>query len=260
MQKLLAVSLLGLLAAAAPCFSATAPVKLRIMGGRPVVENVFLNGHGPYRFLIDTGAQTNQVEAGLAKELGLRPSFQVELDTSAGATNVPGGSIENVTLGTAEAAHQEFLFSNLDGVHALSPEIRGILGQQFLTHFDYLLDLRRHELTFGVTSGGLRTSFHLIEGRMAIATNHGNLVLDSGTDTMLLFHEAASPSKSIRASAGLIASVSETRTVELKVGEKIYRPSVVSAQGNAMPEDGLMPASLFHAVYVSNSEGYVILQ
>jgi hypothetical protein len=56
-------------------------VKLEILGGRPVVSRVFLNGQGPFRFLLDTGAQSNQVETSLARKLGLTASFQVALDT-----------------------------------------------------------------------------------------------------------------------------------------------------------------------------------
>src|SRR5689334_5038561 len=39
-------------------------------GGRPVVD-VRINGRGPYRFILDTGASTTVIDAGLNRELAL---------------------------------------------------------------------------------------------------------------------------------------------------------------------------------------------
>ena len=66
-------------------------VKLHMLMGRPVVDGVFLNGQGPFRFLFDTGAQSNQVQASIARKLGLTPIFQTKMDTVSGAIYVAGG-------------------------------------------------------------------------------------------------------------------------------------------------------------------------
>jgi len=236
-------------------------VKLEILGGRPVASRVFLNGQGPFRFLLDTGAQTNQVEAALARRLGLVPSYQVVLATASGTTRVPGGRVAEVTLGEATAADQELLFTSLDGVHALAPDIQGVLGQEFLSRFDYLLDFRGRRLVFSAAApDGTRIPARVIDGRMAIETSYGDLVLDSGTQALVLFHTPVSsaPGETIRTASGA-GKVSMVQAVRVRIGARSYRPAMAAVATNpAAPEDGLLPASLFGSIFVSNSAHYVI--
>src|SRR5579872_6673730 len=124
MSKLIAFGSLMIIAVALPCNARSLPpsdgsIRLRLMGGRPVVDDVFLNGQGPFRFLVDTGAQTNQIEAPIARKLGLAPTFRVEMVTAAGTVPVAGGRVPEVSLGSATATNQEFLFTTLDGIHTL---------------------------------------------------------------------------------------------------------------------------------------------
>jgi hypothetical protein len=233
------------------------------MGGRPVIDDVFLNGQGPYRFLLDTGAQTNQVETSLARKLGLTPTFRLEMDTAAGTIPVPGGHIAEVSLGSAIASNQEFLFTTLDGVHNLSPDIRGVLGEEFLAHFDYLLDFAGHRLVFGAADpqGGSRVNFATVNGCPAIETSEGKLVLDSGSDTTLLFRASSSaPGGQIRTASGS-ASVSTIQNLRLRIAGREYHPSNAASVPGASQggEDGLVPASLFHGILIRNSGHYVIL-
>ena len=236
---------------AAPLAGRTLPpsgpfVKLEILGGRPVASQVFLNGQGPFRFLLDTGAQTNQMEEALARKLGLAPSYQVVLATASGATRVPGGRVSEVALGEASAANQEFLFTNMDGVHALSPEIQGVLGQEFLSRFDYLLDFRGRRLVFGASvPDGARMP-----------------VLDSGTEALILFHAPAraAPGGTLQTASGT-GAVPMVRGATMRIGERTYRPAMAAVATNApCPEDGLLPASLFGAIFISNSAHYVIAE
>jgi hypothetical protein len=226
-------------------------VKLEILGGRPVASRVFLNGQGPFRFLLDTGAQSNQVQVSLARKLGLAPSFQVALDTASGTTRVPGGRVAEVTLGDATAADQEFLFTTMEAVHALSPDIQGVLGQEFLSRFDYLLDFRGRRLVFSATApDGRRTPARVIDGRMAIQTSYGDLVLDSGTQALVLFHTPASsaPGGTIRTASGA-GAVSMVQDAMVRIGAKSYRPAMAAVAANpAAPEDGLLPASVFGSI------------
>ena len=256
-----------ILAAVGACKAAvveppSASVKISILSGRPVVSQVFLNGQGPYRFLLDTGAQTNQVDAALARKLALTATFQVELETASGVTHARGGRVNQVSLGSAAASNQEFLFTNLDGLHTLSPDLRGILGQEFLAHFDYTLDFHDHRLTFGSAPGaGAHMPVRLVDGRMALSTSLGELVLDSGTDSLILFRSSAHPvTRQILAASGKTTTVSMERMSELCIGGRPYRvaKAAVEPQPGAH-EAGLLPASLFRALFISNSEGYVVV-
>lgn len=42
----------SLIIAAGPLFGA---VKMQVRDGHPIVDGVYVNGNGPYRFLVDTG-------------------------------------------------------------------------------------------------------------------------------------------------------------------------------------------------------------
>lgn len=238
--------------------------KLKIIEGQPVVDCIFLNGHGPYRFVLDTGSQTNQVEARLAKKLGLVVTLQAVLDTPSGPSRVQGGKVSKVSLGAVEATDQEFLFTGFDEFHARSQDIQGVLGQAFLAHFDYTLDFQHHRLTFGKPpAAGNRVPVRVVYGCMEVPTNLGELMLDSGAGTLFLFRsslgETTETTTQISAASGLSVAVSVGPAPVLLIGGKQYYP--VSAAFRAVahaPAAGLLPASLFHAIFISNSNGYVV--
>ena len=238
-------------------------VKITVMGGRPIVSNVFLNGHGPFRFLVDTGAETNQVDASISRRLALAPTFRTEFVTATGTTYVEGGRIREVRLAGALAGDQEFLFTTLDGVHALSGDIQGVFGQEFLSRFDYLLDLSARSLTLGSPApAGDRIPTERIDGRPALATSLGRLVLDSGSDALVLFREGTRirlASATLRTASG-IATVESAQFPRIRIAGREYTAARCDfIPQTTLAEDGLLPLSVFRAVYVSNSGGYVVL-
>jgi len=242
----------------------TGLVKLKVVGGKPAVETVYLNGQGPYRFLVDTGAEPNVVDAKLARKLGIEARFTTKMLTPAGMTAAGCAKVGRATLGPAEATDQLFLVTRLDyqpwaGAHS----IRGILGQSFLSQFDYTIDFEKRELVFGkaVTSRS-PVPFRRIHNLIAIATSEGDLVLDSGIGTLLLFRASAAVGRTveIRASSGLTAKVSLDSAPELRIGGQIYHPGTAAFEPReGQIANGLLPASLFRAVFVCNSAGYVVI-
>ena len=239
-------------------------LSLQVRDGRPVVEGVYLNGSGPYRFLLDTGARTNQIEAGIARLLRLRPMYRVEMVTSAGTVLVDAAKNLAVTVGPVTATDQEFLFTSLDAVHRWSPNVQGVLGQEFLEKFDYLLDFGNARIVFGSARvQGVQAQVEVLDGRPAVFTNLGRLILDSGTNRLILF---GSPS-GIIGTPKILQTSSGVGTAYAVFGKKLmiegqaYEHSgafSIPRPGN-LPEDGLLPASLFKAVYVNNSEKLVVL-
>jgi hypothetical protein len=251
----------ALLPSAAVAQSQQPSIQVKVMTGKPVVDGVFINGHGPYRFLLDTGSQSNQLDSSLARKLGLAVTLRLDLQTPSGESTVHGGRVSKVTLGPAEADDQEFLFTRFDDLSALSPEIRGILGQEFLAHFDYTLDFQHHRLTFGAPStAGAQTGFRLIFGRMAVPTSLGDLVLDSGADMLFLFRTSYGPLiAQVSGASGARVPVSIETAPEVRIGDRRYHPA--RAEYHPVPaaeEAGLLPANLFHAIFICNSEQYVV--
>ena len=255
-----------LLSNAAPCNAKAQPaadgsLKVSILAGRPIVDGVYLNGHGPFRFLLDTGAQTNQLEAAIARKLELKPTFRVEFATATGNALVPAGHVADVTLGPATASNQEFLFSELEAIHAFSPSIKGVLGQEFLSHFDYLLDFAGHRIVFGAAEpqGGSRTQFEMVDGCPTVETDRGSFILDSGTETAIQFGASSSLSGGGILTAAGGASASTVQTLRLRIGGRSYLTPTVSIPRVSPRIVGLLPASIFQRVYVSNSGQYLII-
>jgi hypothetical protein len=240
----------------------SAVIELTVLRGRPIATGVFLNDRGPFRFLFDTGAQTNQVDAAVAQRLGLNPTFRTELATVAGARVVPGTRVGEVRLGSARATDQEFLLTDLSGVHTLSSDVQGVLGQEFLAHFDYLIDLKTRTLIFGPRApAGDHIPTRRIDGRLALVTDVGNLVLDSGTDTLVLFRAgtSTSPASSRIRTANGSATVRSGSGLRIQIAGRDFRTnSFLIAPWSDASEDGILPLGIFRAVYVSNSGGYIV--
>src|SRR5215475_14394662 len=84
--------------------------KLLVREGIPIVNGVFVNGHGPYRFLLDTGANVNLMETQLAKSIGIQPTLQNELSSASGSAAVSGADGLVVELDALKADRQLFMF------------------------------------------------------------------------------------------------------------------------------------------------------
>jgi hypothetical protein len=239
-------------------------VRLQVRDGRPIVDGVYVNGHGPYRFLVDTGSNINLIETGLARKNGMAPTFQVELTSAAGKVPVSGSDGNEVVLDSAKADEQKFLFSTLDAIHNSSRDVQGVLGEWFLARFDYTLDLRGKRLEFGKQdSSGTRSTLKMINARPVVSTSLGDLALDSAATRLTLFGVRSDVGGDFK---GELRTVAGTRKIGLASskplvieGRKIWDGDAIAISGR--PEsgvDGLMPLGLFKSVYVCNSEGYVI--
>jgi hypothetical protein len=238
-------------------------VKLDIRDGRPFVKDVFVNGHGPYRFLIDTGANMNVIESDLARKIGMSATFEDVVESALGKSSMPGSDGNIIALGRVRAENQRFQFSTLDSLHTVWPDVKGILGQAFLACFDYRMDLEHRRLEFGKQEPtGRRTPFQLLEGRTALSTSLGNLVVDSGAARLLLF--GVTPEEDDQVPMLTMTGARNVGTVTRKLlieGRDVWRGDAIALPGR--PErgiSGLMPISFFKSVYICNSEGYVVLE
>jgi hypothetical protein len=238
-------------------------LKLGVIEGRPVVDCVFVDGHGPFRFLVDTGANVNLIDSDLARKIGMKATFNVELASSSGKTSLPGSDRIQVTLASIEASEQKFLFTDLGAVHKLDPDVRGVLGQWFLCHFDYLLDLSAKRLEFGkLERNGTRARFAVVNARTVVSTSLGDLVLDSAAARVILFgvESDRSDRSIVKTFTGSQASGTAFRKLVIE-GRNVWHGDAVTMPSRTEPGiAGLLPLSLFKAIYVCNSEGYVIFE
>jgi Aspartyl protease len=265
MKRFLQVLMMAGFVVSVTCQTARA-MNVQIREGRPFVDGVYVNGHGPYKFLLDTGTTLNHLDLPLSESIGLRATFRTTLASSAGVTPATGSHGIEVVVGPVSAVNQTFLFSGVDAIEKTWPDIQGILGQDFLSHFDYLLDLRSKQLEFGnrpFDGKGTQIPYKLANGRPAISTSLGWLVLDSGVQRLTRFGvQASEETLQMRTVSGTIqlGTVPSTLTIAGHCfwrGDAMAVPQRYEAEAGA---DGLLPAGIFKSIYVSNSEGYVVLQ
>jgi hypothetical protein len=249
--------------------SAHGSVKIQLRDGRPIVDGVYVNGHGPYRFLLDTGANLNLIDTRLAHKIGLTETSHVELGSAAGTTSVAQSDDNEIVLDTASAAGQRFLISTLDAIHNSSPDVQGVLGTWFLLRFDFGFDLQSRTLTFTAPppssdSDGVRVEFHLVNLRPVVSSSLGDLELDSASNQLILYGirpDDVQSSYQLHTVAGFQV-VGKSHDKQLAVaGKRVWRGDAVAMPNR--PEagiDGLLPLNLFKSIYICNSGGYIIFR
>lgn len=149
--------------------------------GRPTVE-VTLDGHGPYRFILDTGAGASSVDAGLAAELAL----PVVGSTDVGAPGMPTSmtdvvAVERLTAGPVVVAETTLSTVDLGGLAA------GILAPRSLPGGHVALDfparrvlLDREPLDAGAPD---TLPFESPDGLIALPLTVGDVTLTAHLDT-----------------------------------------------------------------------------
>ena len=256
---------------------AVSPERFRLLDGYMIIVPVFVNGAGPFEFLLDTGTNTTLVDERLAAELALRPTERVSLETIAGVETVPLARLRSLTLAGKTLAGLEALCTDLRGVRSIDAKIRGVVGWNFLSEFNFLLDYAERRVAFadGQASEehqplGVKFSVEEDEGRPMVRARFSEsettpslrLIIDSGVPRLALFGRAARmldderlggvwfKVSTVAGSGGARGSLARF----FQVGNKTFRdlPVVLVYDGAATgerAEDGLLPTTLFRSIY-----------
>ena len=249
----------------APASAAADAVPLRVIHQLPVVS-VCINGQGPYEFLLDTGTESTLVDQTLAEELQLNIVDRVQLISTNGMHPVGRAIAESVTLGPKTVDSVELLVDDLRELHAVAPQLRGILGENFLAQFNFLLDYRHHQVEFGPPpkeGAAVRIPFTIQDGHILLAAVTSGkeplrLELDSGASTAMLFGTQSQSTIAPASSAFLhnnegSTAVQQGRLRELQIGPVILHDlpaGLVESPGEeGAGVDGLLPTNLFDSVY-----------
>jgi predicted aspartyl protease len=134
----------------APADSAAGEVAFELAGpgGAALIVPVHLNGQGPFRFVLDTGATLTCVEQRIARQL--------ELPEARGVTGVGAGvgaagrvqllRLDSLRVGAARAEDLMACALDLEHTGEVGLEIDGLLGLNFLRSFHKTLDFEREVL------------------------------------------------------------------------------------------------------------------
>ena len=275
-----------MLFAALPCFAAFASgrspdlergERLSLVDGYIVVD-VRINHRGPFRMVVDTGSTSSALTDEAARAAGLEPDERVILSNAAGERLVAGTRAAHMSLGPVVAEGVEVLFGPFDALHGLDRKVDGLLGQNFLGRFGYLIDYRRRRLWLGsdadrqgagleyavaieMAYGRLLLPVVLTPGsrllRMALDSGAANLVIACGSGCAAL---AAGQDEGRLRTNTRDQSVRKSTLTKVRVGSLTFGRAAALLLGQTPRPgqgDGLLPARWFSAVYVGRGSDEV---
>ncbi len=261
-------------------------IKFKLLRDFLIVIPVSIDGHGPYNFIFDTATTMTTIDPALARELNLKVSGSTTIITASGTNEASHAAVESISIGEKDVRLNSVVISDLPELHTIDGTIRGILGANVISSFNYLIDYEAKTLTIekwdevGAQLGGLILAFSVDSRRMVIpvadvrSKQVSIFVLDSAIPNLVLFKREAHTKKvsfAYQESAARLAtnaniSVAQLITVEhINIGrESFERASAVLVEDfqgsvNGRIEDGLLPTRLFKSLYINNREGIVML-
>lgn len=266
------------------CQSAQAQseMRFRLVHDTVIILSLMANDQGPYDFMLDTGTETTIVDPSLAHQLSLAALDRIQLATLAGNQTLTRSSLRSLGSGPARAENLEALVQNLAELRKVDSHIQGIVGQNFLASFNYLLDYRKHSLRVELASEirdaieGDHMQMVVSENKMMVAAEAQSsgraklrLLLDSGTNSVVLMRKASQaldlPSQNnwVGVTSSGQVGLQAGRVHALTIGSLQFHDITVALPA-AQPEDGerledgLLPTALFSCLYVNNRESFVV--
>jgi predicted aspartyl protease len=249
-------------AAGADRTPAAVPLSIDAKGG--IVVDVRINGAGPFRFILDTGTARSIVADDLARQLAAPAVAKSDVVTSTGSDLRLVVRLASLTMASATAHDLSAAVVPAVQLARLGHDVRGLLGQDFLSAFNYTLDYRRRRLTWDErlscdAPGAARMT--AADGRFVMALEDDNgeplrLVPDSGAEVAVLFRARAGRARGSTAPAAMVTGLgSGERTASLATMPTLRVGSVTMRHLDAYiierPDsdvDGLLPLHGFSSV------------
>ena len=262
--------------ATSPTFESAVPFELFQDSG--IVIPVTIDGRGPFRFLLDTGASHSAISATLASRLELTAIAKTLVTTPAGETWRAVVRVRNLALGPVTV--REILPSIVHD-NSLQDAMRaqGVLGQDVLAALHYTLDYSRRVLSWGGAASSDRQWVQLplewIAGCPIVRTGPAGrpstlrLIPDSGASHVVLFDAGDRALPPHHPGVGFVRldTLGERRAArpvmipELWIGPIVLRNQAAAVIGGGRREaDGVLPLHLFRRVTVNGPAGYLLLE
>ena len=289
----LAATIVTALHAEPHCPGNVASVPLHLTNGHQMIVAVSVNHSGPYNFLLDTGTQITMVDPSLASELHLNTQG------SAAVTGVGFNSAASFTqldlleAGSHAVANQKVLVFNFQNPHSVDLHFRGVLGEDFLSQFDVLID-NAHNLLCLDDSAAMRADVKgphvalltaaertsdssslrplIISARLSDEERYVRLKLDSGTNVAFLFNTSKYVVPGSKRSAGddlngvprsyLTLPPQDLKIGSLKVPKVSFSTTFAGSQKDSRRSayDGLMTLGLFRRVLICHADHFAVFE
>ena len=291
---------LSLLTVAFPSLRAEQRCPANIAGVTPrfvrhalIVIPVMVNHAGPFDFIVDTGAQITVVDPLLGSQLGLKSQGTVGILSAASHARTSVTILNTLEAASHMVEKPLVLIQDLASFQAVDPRIRGILGENFLAHFDILINYRHKLLCLDDT----RMMLDQVQGEhipllpwhteddsrftelpvfpvhlSGVGTRQVTLLLDTGSDVPVLYAGREQTKLPLLESATLQeSSMSKARETyasvqpqNMRIGTRtlgrisFLTPTNVAKDMPPQDEDGLLPTGIFQQVFICHADRYVI--
>jgi len=292
----LAATIVPALPAEPHCPGNVASVPLRLVNRHQMIVAVSVNHSGPYNFLLDTGAQMTMVDPALAAELHLNTQGSAGVAGVGFLASAPFAQLDLVEVGSHAVNNQKVLVFDFQKSHSVAlRRFRGLLGDDFLSRFDILIDNAQTLLCLDESSSMAREvkgphialaaparaangipaiRSLIVAASLSDATRPVRLRLDSGTNVPFLFYTARYVPLELLHRTSLLGGgsdraqrpVSIMAPQNLKIGAlELHSVSFFayadSPEGlSRTPDyDGLLTFGLFRRVFISYAHRFVVL-
>jgi hypothetical protein len=289
----LATTIVPALAAETHCPGNVASVPFRFVSRHLIVLAVSINHTGPYDFLLDSGTQITMIDPSLAAALHLDTQGMAVVAGVGSGQSATYAQLDLVEAGSHAVAKQKVLVYNLQNFPADS-HLQGILGEDFLEHFDLLID-NAHRLlclddsaamraevkgphiplvaTAEVDEAGAKPGLLLITVGLSDGLRPVRMLLDFGANEPILFNTARymllrpSQDVALRGSAldGAQPAFSSLPPQDVKIGP-LKLPGVAFFSTTAEKDsyvqgvDGVLNTGLFRRVFIDHADRFAVLE
>jgi len=276
------------------CPGNAASITPRFVRHTLIIIPVKMNGQGPFDFIVDTGSQLTVIDPALATQLKLNLPGTIGVATVGTRVRAHMGELETMEADSQIVEKPLVIVQDLGQLQAVDPHIRGMIGENFLAHFDVFIDYTHKMLCLDATrqmqqsmTGEriLLVAAQDLEGelsfapRLILSVQLSNpkgrrllLRLDSGTNAPTLFacnQETPIWMRKRLSDPGRSAGRAEHTfdllpARDLRIGNRTLRQvsfvtPVNTGSGNPKCEqDGLLPTVLFQRVFISFADRLVV--
>jgi Aspartyl protease len=288
----LAATIASTLSAETHCPGNVASVPLHVVNRYLLIVAVSVNQSGPYNFLLDTGTQTSAIDPSLAAELHLETQGAAAVAGVGFQGSASSAQLDLIEAGSHAVANQKVLVFGLQNLQSINLHIRGILGEDFLDHFDMLLDNGHNLLCLDDTAamrasvkgqhialdraadGATISNSLIVEARLSDGKRPVRLWLDSGSNVAFLYNPSEYMGKRLirnasqQGTGGNAAqqSLSALAAQGVKIGSTellnvSFLTPVAGQENSSITEfDGLLTTWLFKRVFVDHADHFAVLE
>ena len=130
-----------------------------------MIVGVSINHSGPYEFLVDTGTQVTVVDRSLAAELHLSTMGNAPVAGVSLQGEARFAQLDKLQLGDHAADNQDVLVYDMKKLQAQGFAIRGLLGEDFLSQYDMLID-NAHKVLCLYEAGSTRNGMNAVRAAL----------------------------------------------------------------------------------------------